>query len=269
MMDNNHIKPALFRAIILLVFTIPLIISGSYLYAHLSNDSESPAANENSDSEFIDTTSKIEDDATPENPDSTAAAQNTPADEPESTVNTDQNEPNENESVENETDENTNSDNAENLSDEGNAVDSQDTIVSEDISIMTKPYTAVQINLLKTTDQTLYFSAQSFKISNDDKALLDSFIETALMFPEEMISIEGHANGYPNFENSILEQTLSEDRMKAVKKYLEDKGVKAKVIMTFNCGSSQPASLDETTQELNDRVEIYFTDYNARGIQDK
>lgn len=264
-MNNNHIKPALLRTIVLLGFAIPLIISGTYLYGHLFTGSEVPPVSADSNDQNL--------------ADSTETEDKSALTEPEDAAPNDQNGPLENASteVENTSTQETSTEDAGNTTIEENSASPQEaaesaaesTTAEKNAVIFTKPYTAAQINLLKTTDQTLYFSAQSFKISNDDKALLDSFIEIALTYPEEMIAIEGHANGYPNFENSILEQTLSEDRMKAVKKYLEEKGVESKVIMTFNCGSSQPASLDETTQQLNDRVEIYFTDYNARGIRDK
>jgi outer membrane protein OmpA-like peptidoglycan-associated protein len=252
-MNNNRLKPNVFRTIVILGFAIPLILSGSYLYTHFTSDAAVSSVDTSSDSQGTDI----------------AAAKGAvdPSQESAPAASVEVNEMQDSSSTSDANEMQTGTAEAD-VNDTVES-DSQPIDLPVDFKAAVKPYDDSQINLLETTDQTLYFSPQSFKISNDDKALLDSFVKIALMFPEEMISIEGHANGYPNFENSILEQSLSEDRMKAVKKYLEERGIATEVMLTFNCGSGQPASIDETTQQLNDRVEIYFTDFNARGIRDK
>ena len=230
-MENNGIKRRALRTTILLGFLIPLLISGNYLYQNIFEVEPNTSVSETSEaSEDANTTS--------------------PEKENESEV-----------EVESDAEAETSTESSEEV---GNT---ELFIVAE--QTFKQPYSSEHKRFLEDAYKTLYFSPQSFKIVEDDNGLIDEFISIAVQFPDELISIEGHANGYPNFENSILEQSLSEERIKSVAKYMISRGIPEERLKFYNCGSSQPLTLEADLQNDNDRVEIYFESFNAKGQLDK
>lgn len=232
-MNENNMRKRVFQIIILTLFVIPLLISGNYLYHSkgiLVKDAD------------IETTSTTE-------------QESDSVDQSKETGN------------ENSVSETVNSTNEESSNEESSNEEPVTLIVAEHEYL--PPYANKQIKMMEDTNTTLYFGSQSFKIVEEDLSVLDDFIKIAVQFPDETINIEGHANGYPNFENSILEQSLSQDRINSVSDYMVSRGVSEDRIAVYNCGSGQPLSLEEENQALNDRVEIYFESYNAKGAEAK
>lgn len=123
-------------------------------------------------------------------------------------------------------------------------------------------YTQEDLETLSNAVTTIYFESQSFNISKEYEGLLQSFIVLIKQYPEESITIEGYANGYPHFTNSNLDLTLSQERIDAVKEYFKDYGVNLSGYETINYGSGSPVSRLEDQQALNDKVIIYFTDHS-------
>ena len=253
----NSIKSNAIKAVILIALFIPFLISGSFIYNYFSNlssdstgDLEVTTPSEKDSDNIVNTPDIIEGEESPD-------SENTSVSSNESTENTDEVES----AAEN---------NVVNIEDdtvEITIIDNGNTI--EEVEILKELYSDKEIKLLQETYLTLYFEPQSFKISSGNAQVLEKFIETAKQFPDESISIEGHANGYPNFENSILEQAVSSDRSHAVEALFLENDIEKSRITIYNCGSSQPLALDEENQALNDRIEIYFRDYNAKGNKDK
>jgi len=269
----NHIESNAVKAVVLIVLLIPLLISGNTIYKHFSNVS-STNTNVIEKPSQEDTTENVKGDLETTDED----------------VSVDQENTNVSSNVKDETSRNDEIGNKEKINKEAespsegesskdnNVVAEEDTtevaVVDngksiETVNVSEDAYNEESIKILKDTYLTLYFESQSFKINNGNREDLERFIDVANQFPKEAISIEGHANGYPNFENSILEQAVSSDRSEAIKDMLLDNGIEDERITIYNCGSSQPLSLDENEQALNDRVEIYFRDFNAKGNKDK
>jgi len=130
-------------------------------------------------------------------------------------------------------------------------------------------YTKNEIEILRQSSIVLYFDSQSFRIYEDDYDQLDKFMEVAQQFPEEIIAVVGHSNGYPNFENTVLEESLSRDRANAVRQFLIEKGLKNNRIMVSYYGSNIPVTKNFDDQSLNDRVIVYFRDHIVTSVEDK
>jgi len=253
----NSIKSNAKKAVILIALFIPLLMSGRYIYNHFSNISSDRQGD-------LDASSVLEQNADNEvnTADNMASDEKTDAEKTDLPSSEDRDEGNKVETDAQQT--------VEDGEDETPAtavIDNGDTI--EKVELSKEMYSDADIKLLQETYQTLYFESQSFKISNGNAQELDAFIKIANRYPDEPISIEGHANGYPNFENSIMEQAVSSDRSHAVESYFLENGIDENRMTLYNCGSSQPLALDEENQNLNDRIEIYFRDYNAKGNKDK
>jgi len=130
-------------------------------------------------------------------------------------------------------------------------------------------YTKNELEILRQSSIVLYFDAQSFKISEDDYDKLKEFMGIATQFPEEIISVVGHSNGYPNFENTVLEESLSRDRANVVRKFLIDNGLSSNRLIVSYYGSNSPVTIDFEDQFLNDRVIVYFRDHIVTSEEDK
>jgi len=253
----NSIKSNAIKAVILIALFIPFLISGSFIYNYFSNlssgstgDLEVTTPSEQDSDNIVNTPDKIEGEESADS-ENTSVSSNESAEK--------------NDDVESATENNVVD--IEDDTVEITSIDSGNTI--EKVEILKEHYSDKEIKLLEETYLTLYFEPQSFKISSGNAQALEKFIEIAKQFPDESISIEGHANGYPNFENSILEQAVSSDRSHAIEALFLENDIDENRITIYNCGSSQPLALDEENQALNDRIEIYFRDYNAKGNKDK
>lgn len=94
-----------------------------------------------------------------------------------------------------------------------------------------------------------------------DLADLKSIMDMLKAYPDEKITVSGHVNGYPNFENSEDAIELSKRRTTFVVNELMDLGVDIDLINVYNQGSDNPIFKDFGNQYKNNRVEIYFSDH--------
>ncbi|GAU75775.1 OmpA family protein [Fusibacter sp. 3D3] len=130
-------------------------------------------------------------------------------------------------------------------------------------------YSIEDLKILKEAHINIYFDFQSFAVSDEAKASLESFIDVVKAYPDESIVIEGHADGYPNFMNTAMEVELSSNRVKAVYTIMTANGLDQSKFVTINAGSSNPISVKKEERQKNDYVEIYFRDYVIKNINGK
>lgn len=130
-------------------------------------------------------------------------------------------------------------------------------------------YSQEDLKILKEAYVVLYFNFQSFELSESSDEILDSFLKVVKAYPEEYIIIEGHSDGFPNFENTAMESELSSNRITVVFDELIRNGVDKSKIITVNSGSSDPASKKAEERSKNDRVEIYFVDHVMKNTNGK
>lgn len=130
-----------------------------------------------------------------------------------------------------------------------------------DDGLTEKTYSEHDLAVLKEGNVSIYFDAQSFDISEDDKVTLQSFIEVVKRYPDEKIVVEGHSDGYPNFQNTAMEVSLAMNRIDSTLKYLAGNGIDVSNVITVNSGSSDPISRSKEDRSKNDRVDVYFLDH--------
>lgn len=105
----------------------------------------------------------------------------------------------------------------------------------------------------------LHFASGKHEIQAKSYAVLDQLAEYLIRKKTLKIRVEGHTDS-DGSETSNL--TLSQNRAKAVKAYLEKKGVDASLIVTEGFGETKPIG-DNTTTEgkaQNRRTEIHLVE---------
>lgn len=129
-------------------------------------------------------------------------------------------------------------------------------------------YSVTDLEDLKQFKITFYFSVNSSKIelNSDDLLSIQAMISE---YPSEKIAIEGHVNGYPNYESDEYDKKLSMDRALVIVKALEEIGVDKTLLNVYNFGSESPLFTDFGNQYKNDRVEVYFIDHYIKASQGK
>ena len=129
-------------------------------------------------------------------------------------------------------------------------------------------YSLHDLEDLKQFKITIYFDKNKSEIQLTD-ADLDSIRAMMDQYPSEKLSIDGHVNGYPNYETDKASDVLSRKRALNVEKALIDLGIDKKLISVYNLGSEYPLYKDFGNQSKNDRVEIYFLDHYIKGSRGK
>lgn len=129
-------------------------------------------------------------------------------------------------------------------------------------------YSATDLEDLKQFKIIFYFSEDSSEIelNSDDLLSIQAMISE---HPSEKIAIEGHVNGYPNYESDEYDKKLSMDRALVIEKALEEIGVDKTLLNVYNFGSESPLFTDYGNQYKNDRVEVYFIDHFIKASQGK
>ncbi len=106
--------------------------------------------------------------------------------------------------------------------------------------------------------KSLQFETGTDKLTSTDKQYLDRIIDYFKSLPTAILTIEGHSDNVGNKRNN---QSLSEKRALAVKKYLVEIGASAERLKTEGFGSSKPIANNDTDdgRKLNRRVELKFS----------
>lgn len=121
-------------------------------------------------------------------------------------------------------------------------------------------YDAEELNDLKQFRIVFYFDEDESS-AELDLADLKSITDMLKTYPDEKITVSGHVNGYPNFENNDEALDLSKRRAAFVADELINLGVDVSLISVYNQGSDNPLFKDYGNQYKNNRVEVYFSDH--------
>jgi len=110
-------------------------------------------------------------------------------------------------------------------------------------------------NLKITMNSEVSFAYNSAELTPAFHNTLDKVADILNRYPRSTIQIIGHTDSRGSAEYN---QSLSEQRAKAVKYYLADRGVDARRIITEGRGESQPRASNNTEagMQLNRRVEM-------------
>ena len=114
--------------------------------------------------------------------------------------------------------------------------------------------------VLKDAYENLTFESGKAVIKSSSFPYLDELV-TVIQDPDALtwtLEIQGHTD---NVGGADYNNTLSENRANAVKKYLVDKGVKAERVTAKGFGLSKPIDTNDTPEgrAKNRRVEFYIT----------
>lgn len=99
------------------------------------------------------------------------------------------------------------------------------------------------------------FDFGSDRISDDSKASLNKIIVSMKANSDWYLLIEGHADAYGSPDHN---QSLSERRAEAIKRYLHSSGIAPERLSAIGFGASRPAAPNDAAgNALNRRAEIY------------
>ena len=109
----------------------------------------------------------------------------------------------------------------------------------------------------------ILFDYNSYALRGESKSTLQNLADNFRKYPEEQISVEGHAD---NVGSDEFNQRLSEQRADSVRNYLVDQGVNGTRIVSTGYGETRPKASNDTPEgrQLNRRVEIRITMPPAR-----
>ena len=136
-------------------------------------------------------------------------------------------------------------------------------------SLESKAYSTEDLNILKEANISLLFMPQSHSLNDENIKSLLSFLSVIKDYPNEILVIEGHSDGYPSYESSVLEKELAQKRSDAVYQFLIDNGARANNIKLVNLGSSSPISRNYDDRFKNNRVDLYFLNHASKGSYGK
>ena len=110
------------------------------------------------------------------------------------------------------------------------------------------------------------FATGSAAISPSFQAVLDRVASSMVQYPDSLIDVYGHTD---TVGSTSLNQTLSEERARAVANYLIARGVAANRIRWQGFGETQlkVQTGDNVNQPLNRRVEIKVVPISQQDVQ--
>ena len=114
----------------------------------------------------------------------------------------------------------------------------------------------VDIDLSK--ESTILFDKNIAELDSTYFTELNEWIDL-LMDNDYTITVEGHINGYPYYEDGNYGLTIAENRAQIVKDYFIDNGIKSERVIIVNMGSNKQVS-NEKDFHLNRRAVIYFNE---------
>ena len=108
--------------------------------------------------------------------------------------------------------------------------------------------------------RVIYFEYDSDAILPEDQELIAAHASYLSAHPEQMVTLEGHADERGSPEYNIA---LGDRRAQAVKRAFELQGVAAQQITVVSYGEEKPAAEghSEAAYRLNRRVEIVYVGY--------
>ncbi|MDQ6968140.1 MAG: OmpA family protein, partial [Mariprofundaceae bacterium] len=120
----------------------------------------------------------------------------------------------------------------------------------EDVEIFLTPDADVILRMKR-----LNFRSGSAVIPPNTYAMIDSAVESILMFPDRSVRVEGHTD---SVGGNLYNQALSERRSDAVKAYLMAKLEQPRAVESIGFGEEKPIANNETLQgrESNRRIDI-------------
>ncbi len=107
-----------------------------------------------------------------------------------------------------------------------------------------------------TFDSGLLFGFDSYALTPETRKNLNNMAEVLNEYDDTDILIEGHTDSKGT---DVYNQSLSENRAKAVSVYLRAKSVKAKRLEAIGYGERQPIATEPEKEALNRRVEVVIT----------
>jgi outer membrane protein OmpA-like peptidoglycan-associated protein len=136
------------------------------------------------------------------------------------------------------------------ITDQVNPEEVADTVIEEDLEI---------INTIDETKETTILFSKN--ISELDDAYIDELNEwiKVLKDCDNTITVEGHINGYPYYNDGDYGLSLAESRANIVKAFMVEQGIDDKRILIVNMGSNKQVTETEN-YHLNRRVVIYFNE---------
>ncbi|MEN8207766.1 MAG: OmpA family protein [Candidatus Fermentibacteria bacterium] len=125
---------------------------------------------------------------------------------------------------------------------------------TETTDVLSGETIAIDFQLVSAGFEPVYFIVNKYNIQSEYTSLLDAIAET-IIASGLSVQISGHADDDYTEEYN---QTLSENRAKAVFDYLVDHGVNASSLSTIGYGENMPAvpNTTEANKALNRRVEF-------------
>lgn len=103
-----------------------------------------------------------------------------------------------------------------------------------------------QIEIGKTFNLSdVYFETNSYELNQESERIIKLFIEFLTENPNIKVEIQGHTDNIGNISDNL---TLSEERAKAVYKYIIDQGISNNRIQCKGYGQTQPIA-DNNTEE--------------------
>ena len=107
----------------------------------------------------------------------------------------------------------------------------------------------------RITLDRIHFDQSSYRLREDAIPELEDLVALMLINPKMVILLEGHTDNQGGAQENM---ELSENRVKVIKEYLVNRGIKGKRIKTKGYGQTQPVASNETeeTRKLNRRVEM-------------
>lgn len=114
--------------------------------------------------------------------------------------------------------------------------------------------------ILAASSSTVYFKPDQFDLDPSYYNALDEMVNLSKRFKEATLIINGHYNGYPEYQTSEKWLSLAQNRADMVEAYFLSQGINPERIVVKNLGCTVPVNKDESWQELekNRRVEVYF-----------
>lgn len=113
-----------------------------------------------------------------------------------------------------------------------------------------------EVDLSKET--VVMFDKNIAELNEDYHTELNEWIEL-LQDNDHTITVEGHINGYPYYDDGEYGLRLAEQRAQIVKAYFIDQGIETERVMIVNMGSNKQVS-KEADFHLNRRAVIYFNE---------
>lgn len=106
----------------------------------------------------------------------------------------------------------------------------------------------------------IYFDKNIANFEDKHKKSLEKWLEWLKAEPSLNITVEGHINGFPYYDDGKFGLNIAKDRAQVVKDYFVKQGIDESRIHTKNMGSTDQAIItdDLSKHYLNRRAIIYF-----------